>query len=80
MKNYRMRKIYKFCTFVINEKRYKFNNDDHFNYFYHITRKTKLQQIKNLQHIILNDQLDSNEENNNNKMILMTYFKNSIRI
>ena len=75
-----MRKIHKFRTFIINEKHYEFNNNDCFNCFRHVTRETKLQQIKNLQYIILNNQFDNNAKNNNNKMILMTYFKNSIRI
>ena len=75
-----MREIHKFRMFVINEKCHEFDNNNCFNCFRHVTRKTKLQQIKNLQYIILNDQFDNNVKNDDNKMILMTYFKNLIRI
>ena len=37
-----MREIYKFRMFVIDEKRHKFNNNNYFNCFRHITRETKL--------------------------------------
>ena len=43
-----MREIYQFRTFVVVKKRHELNNNDDFNCFRHITRETKLQQMKNL--------------------------------
>ena len=66
--------------FVVVKKRHEFDNNDDFNCFYYITRETKLQQMKNLQHIILNDQFDNNIKNNNDEMIFITNFKSLIHI
>ena len=80
-KNYRMREIHKFRTFVVNEKRHELDNDDRFDCLRHVTREMRLQQIQNLQHIILNVQFGDNVENDDDEMIFVTtYLKDLIRI
>ena len=79
-KDHRMRETHQSRTFVVVKERYELDNNNDLDCFCHVTRETKLQQMKNLQHIILNNQFDSSAENDDDEMIFVTNFKSSVRI
>ena len=79
-KNNQMRETHQLRMFVVVKRHHELDNDDNFNCFRHVTRETRLQQMKNLQHIILNDQPDSNAENDDDEIILVTNLESSVNI
>ena len=78
-KDHRVRETHKPRTFVVDEGRHELGDGGRLDCLRHTTRETRLQQIKNLQHIALDDQLGSSAENGGDEMILMTYLGDPVR-